>query len=51
MSKDKDSKTFHEQNIEKKKKVIDEEKNGEIFKEMSRFFFDADLIDVRKDDE
>ena len=51
LSKDKDSKTFHEQNIEKKKKVIDEEKNGEIFKEMSRFFSDADLIDVRKDDE
>ena len=51
LSKDKSSKTFHEQNIEKKKKSVEEEKNSEIFKEMSRFFSDADLIDVRKDDE
>ncbi len=51
LSKDKSPKTFHEQNIKKKEKVIDDEKNSEIFKEMSQFFSDADLVDVRKDDE
>ena len=51
LSKDKSSKTYHEQNIEKNNKIIDEEKNSEIFKEMSKFFSDADLIEVREKDE
>ena len=51
LSKESNSKTFHEEKINKKEKQIDEEKNSEIFKEMSKIFTDIDLLDVRKEDE
>ncbi len=51
LSKDKSSKTFHEQKVEKKEENIDNEKNSEVFKEMTKFFSDANLIEVKEDDE
>ena len=51
LSKEKNLKTFHQKKIEEKNKLLDDEKDSKIFKEMLSFFPDSDLIDVRKDDE
>ena len=44
-------KTFHEKKIEDKEINLKEEKQSKLFKEMSEFFPDLELIDVRKEDE
>tara|TARA_B100002051_G_scaffold118318_1_gene112585 strand:- start:1 stop:1671 length:1671 start_codon:yes stop_codon:yes gene_type:complete len=51
LSKEQNLKTFHEQKIEKRTEFMNEEKNSKIFKEFTETFPDADLIDVRTDDE
>ena len=51
LSKEQNLKTFHEKKIEKRKEFMNEEKNSKIFKEVTEAFPDADLIDVRTDDE
>ena len=51
LSKEKNLKTFHQKKIDEKNKLLDDEKDSKIFKEMLSFFPDSDLIDVRKDDE
>ena len=44
-------KTFHQKKIEDKEINLKEEKQSKLFKEMSEFFPDLELIDVRKEDE
>ena len=51
LSKDENLKTFHQEKIDKKAKLLDDEKNSETFKEMIEIFPDAKLIDVSKEDE
>tara|TARA_Y100000590_G_scaffold371198_1_gene433489 strand:- start:1749 stop:3422 length:1674 start_codon:yes stop_codon:yes gene_type:complete len=51
LSKDKSSKTFYQEKIDKKEKLIVEGKKSKIFKEVSKAFSDADLVDVRMKDE
>ena len=51
LSKEKDLKTFHQKKIEKKEEFLNEEKKSKTFKEMVKFFPDASLIDVGKEDE
>ena len=51
LSKEKSLKTFHEQKVESKINDLNEDKNSEIFQEMSKIFEDVDLIDVRKEDD
>ena len=51
LSRDQNLKTFYEQKIEKKQKLISEEKNSKVFKEISEAFPDANLIDVETDHE
>jgi len=51
LSKEKSTKTFYQQKIDEKKKLLSNEKNSKVFKEMSGIFPDADLIDVRTEDE
>ena len=51
LSKEDNSKTFHQKKIEDKEKIIKEEKSTKIFKEMTQFFPDAELLEVKKDNE
>ena len=51
LSKDKNSKTFYEEKLDKKEKLIAEGRKSKIFEEMSKVFSDADLVDVRTKDE
>ena len=51
LSKDKSSKTFYQEKIDKKEKLIVEGKKSKIFEEVSKAFSDADLVDVRTKDE
>ena len=51
MSKDNNLKTFHEQKIEKKQSKLENEKNSEVYKEVSKFFPDSELIDVSETNE
>tara|TARA_Y100001970_G_C14251175_1_gene872009 strand:- start:4417 stop:6105 length:1689 start_codon:yes stop_codon:yes gene_type:complete len=51
LSKDENLKTFHQEKIDKKAKLLDDEKSSETFKEMIEIFPDAKLIDVSKEDE
>ena len=51
LSKEDKSKTFHQKKIEDKEKIIKEEKSTKIFKEMTQFFPDAELLEVKKDNE
>ena len=51
LSKDKSSKTFYEEKLDKKEKLIAEGRKSKTFEEMSKAFSDADLVDVRTKDE
>jgi len=51
LSKDKSSKTFYEEKVDKKEKLIAEGRKSKTFEEMSKAFSDADLVDVRMKDE
>ena len=51
LSKNENLKTFHEQNIEKKEKILVDEKKGKVFKDFTEAFSDAELIDVRNENE
>jgi|TARA_B100002052_G_scaffold251646_1_gene239845 DNA polymerase-3 subunit gamma/tau len=51
LSKEDKGKTFHQQKVYEKEKLLNEEKNSQIFKEIINIFPDSDLIDVRKEDE
>ena len=51
LSKDNNLKTFHEQKIEKKQSKLENEKNSEVYKEVSKFFPDSELIDVSETNE
>jgi len=51
LSKEESAKTFYQQKIDKKEKLLNNEKNSKVFKEMSEIFSDADLVDVRTEDE
>jgi len=51
LSKEENSKTFYQQKIDEKEKLLNDEKKSKIFKEISSVFPDSDLIDVRTEDE
>ena len=51
LSKEENLKTFHQEKIDKKEKTLNDEKNSEIFKEISEYFPDADLIDVKEEND
>ncbi len=51
LSKSENLKTFHQEKIEEKEKLLNKEKESETFKEMLKNFPDASLIDARKEDE
>ena len=51
LSKEENSKTFHQKKIENREKILGDEKNSKTFKEMLQSFPDADLIEVKKEDE
>ena len=51
LSKAKNLKTFYQKKIDKKDEFLKKEKESQTFKEMSKIFSDANLIDVRKEDE
>ena len=51
MSKEENSKTFHQKKIDDREKILAHEKNSKTFKEMLQSFPDADLIEVKKEDE
>jgi len=51
LSKEESAKTFYQQKIDEKEKMLSNEKNSKVFKEMSSIFPDSDLIDVRTEDE
>ena len=51
LSKEGNAKTFHENKIHEKEKMLNDEKNSETFKEMLKAFPDLDLIEVQKEDE
>ena len=51
LSKDQNSKTFYQEKTEKKEEIISEAKKSKVFNEMKKNFSDADLIDVRIEDE
>ena len=49
--KEENLKTIYQEKIDKKKEFLDNEKKSEISKEILKNFPDANLIDVRKEDE
>ena len=51
LSKAENFKTFHQEKIDKKEKILNEEKNSKASQEMLEIFNDANLIDVRTEDE
>jgi len=51
LSKEENSKTFHQKKIDDIEKILAEEKNSAAYKEMLESFPDADLIEVKKEDE
>jgi len=51
LSKEENVKTFHQNKIHEKEKILNDEKNSETFKEMLKAFPDVDLIEVQKEDE
>jgi len=51
LSKEENSKTVQQEKIEKKEKLLADEKKSNTFKEVLKFFPDSDLIDVRTEDE
>ena len=51
LSKEENLKTIYQEKIDKKKEFLDNEKKSEISKEILKNFPDANLIDVRKEDE
>ncbi len=51
LSKEKNLKTFHQEKIDEKEKILSEEKNSETFKEMIKAFPDLELIEVKKENE
>ena len=51
LSKDQSTKTFYQEKIDKKEELIIEGKKSKIFDEMKKTFLDADLTDVRREDE
>ena len=51
LSKEENSKTFHQKKIDDREKILAHEKNSKTFKEMLQSFPDADLIKVKKEDE
>ena len=51
LSKEENSKTFHQKKIDDGEKVLADEKNSKTFKEILQSFPDADLIEVKKEDE
>ena len=51
LSKEKNLKTFHQEKVDEKEKILSEEKNSETFKEMIKAFPDLELIEVKKENE
>jgi len=51
LSKEEGSKTLHQKKIDEKEKNLSNEKQTEVFKEMTAMFSDAELIDVKIEDE
>lgn len=51
LSKEENLKTFHQEKVDKKEKSLNQEKKSETFKEILKIFPDADLTDVRTEDE
>ncbi len=51
LSKEKNLKTFHQEKIDEKEKILSEEKNSETFKEMIKAFPDLELTEVKKENE
>tara|TARA_B100000700_G_scaffold47257_1_gene49787 strand:- start:4396 stop:6069 length:1674 start_codon:yes stop_codon:yes gene_type:complete len=51
LSKEEKSKTFYQNKIEEREKILADEKNSKTFKEMLQSFPDANLIEVKKEDE
>ena len=51
LSKDENSKTLHQSKIDEREKKLNDEKNSEIFKDVLEVFPDADLIDVKGENE
>ena len=51
LSKAENLRTFHQEKESKKEELLNKEKESETFKEMLKIFSDANLIDVREEDE
>ncbi len=51
LSKEENLKTFHQEKVDKKEESLNQEKKSETFKEILKIFPDADLTDVRTEDE
>ena len=51
LSKEENLKTFQQEKIDKREEYLNKEKKGETFKEMLKIFPDADLTDVKTEDE
>tara|TARA_B100000686_G_C16783686_1_gene973719 strand:+ start:40 stop:1725 length:1686 start_codon:yes stop_codon:yes gene_type:complete len=51
LSKAENLRTFYQEKVDKKKESLEKEKDSETFREMLEIFPDADLTDVRKEDE
>ena len=51
LSKETGGKTFIEEKLEKKKKLLEKEKNSSLYSEITNIFPDADLMEVKSEDE
>ena len=51
LSKEKGENTLHEQEIKRKKSVLENEKQNLVYKKILNTFPDADLIDVKEDND
>ena len=51
LSKNDGGKTFIEEKIEKKRRLLEVEKDTQLYKDISSIFPDADLIDVKDENE
>ena len=51
LSKEERANTLHEQKIERKKNILESEKNNSVYKKIINTFPDADLVDVKEEND
>ena len=51
LSKEEGANTLHEQKIERKKNILESEKNNSVYKKIINTFPDADLVDVKEEND